>query len=370
MDLKNRYLSLDVFRGIDVALMIIVNTAGDHQTTFSPLLHARWHGFTLTDLVFPTFLFLVGTSLSFSLGVYQTMGHKAVLKKIIVRTIVIFVLGYLMYWFPFVRQNEAGELILSPIGSTRIFGVLQRIALCYGIGALIVHFWKLKGAIIFSVIALLGYWWILISFGDLTLTGNTVLRFDNWLIGADHLYHGEGIAFDPEGFLSTLPAIANVLIGYCAGLIIKQKGASYETIAKIMMAGTLLCFLGLTWDLIFPINKKLWTSSFVVYTCGIDLMVMAILLYVIDMMKWKNWTYFFEVMGRNTLFIYLLSEALAIMMYVISVNDQSLYQWVFLNIFKSWSGGYVGSFLFALTFMLLCWSVGYLMDRKKIYIKI
>ena len=370
MDLKGRYLSLDVFRGIDVALMIIVNTAGDSSTTFSPLLHANWDGFTVTDLVFPTFLFLVGTSLSFSLRNYEAIGQGAVLRKVLKRTAIIFLLGYLMYWFPFVRQNEIGEWVFKSPGDTRIFGVLQRIALCYAFGALIVYFWKIKGVIIFSVAALLSYWIVLITFGDLTLAGNSVLQFDTWLIGERHLYHGEGVGFDPEGLLSTLPAIVNVLIGYLAGYFIRQKGASYETIAKLMIAGSLLIFTGLAWDLVFPINKKLWTSSFVVYTCGIDLLILSILLYVIDVKEWRGWTYFFEVMGRNTLFIYLVSEFLAIVLIVFPMRQDSFYERIYLYGFKSWANGYLASLLFAVSFMLVCWLVGYWMDRRRIYVKI
>ncbi|CAN5169192.1 acyltransferase family protein [soil metagenome] len=370
MQLKDRYQSLDVFRGIDVALMIIVNTAGDSSTTFSPLLHANWDGFTLTDLVFPTFLFLVGTSLSFSLGNYEAIGQRAVLKKILSRTVIIFLLGYLMYWFPFVKQNEIGEWIFKPIGGTRIFGVLQRIALCYAIGSLIVYFWKIKGVIIFSVVALLSYWILLVAFGDLTLTGNAVLQVDTWLIGERHLYHGEGVGFDPEGFLSTLPAVVNVLIGYLAGYFIRKNGASYETIAKLMIGGSLLIFTGLAWDLAFPINKKLWTSSFVVYTSGIDLLILSILLYVIDVREWKGWTYFFEVLGRNTLFIYLVSEFLAIVLIVFPMRRDSYYDQIYLYGFKSWANDYLASLLFALSFMLICWTVGYWMDKRKIYVKI
>jgi len=369
MELKERYQALDVFRGIDVALMIIVNTTGDYSATFSPLLHADWHGFTLTDLVFPTFLFLVGTSLSFSLGNYEAIGKGAVMRKIVKRTIIIFVIGYLMYWFPFARQNELGEWILRPFERTRIFGVLQRIALCYAFGALIIYFWKIKGVILFSITALITYWILLVAFGDLTLTGNAVLKFDTWLIGEPHLYHGEGVGFDPEGFLSTLPSIVNVLIGYCAGYYIKKKGATYETIAKLMMAGAILIFIALAWDLVFPINKKLWTSSFVLYTCGIDLMVLSILLYIIDIMEWKGWTYFFEVMGRNTLFIYLVSEFLAIILIVFPMRKDSYYSWIYAHGF-AWAGPYTGSLLFSVTFMLICWSVGYWMDKRSIYVKI
>jgi predicted acyltransferase len=197
-----------------------------------------------------------------------------------------------------------------------------------------------------------------------------VLMLDKWLIGESHMYHGEGLAFDPEGLLSTLPATANVLIGYLAGLYFREKGASYETIARFLMAGAVLAFAGLAWDLLFPINKKLWTSSFVLYTCGIDLMVLATLVYIIDIRQTRGWTYFFEVFGRNTLALYLVSELLAIIMFEVSAGDVTVYRWTFLNLFRPWAGGYFGSLAFAVSFMLLCWSIGFLLDRKRIYIKI
>lgn len=370
MELRNRYLSLDVFRGMDVALMIVVNTAGDPSTTFSPLLHARWNGFTLTDIVFPTFLFVVGTSLSFSFNTYASMGSAAVLKKVLRRMVITFLLGFLMYWFPFVMQNESGGWIMKPIAETRVFGVLQRIALCYGVAALIIHFGKIKGALIFGGLSLLLYWILLTAFGDFSLTGNAVLKLDRWLIGENHLYGGERLPFDPEGLLSTLPAVVNVIIGYCAGVFIREKGPSHETIAKMLMVGAILIFTGLAWDLLFPINKKLWTSSFVIYTSGIDLIVLGILIYVIDLRQWKRWTSFFEVFGRNTLFIYLLSELLASLLFTFKWQNESLYRKIYLNIFESWTDGYFGSLFFAVSFMLVCWSVGYWMDKRKIYVKI
>jgi predicted acyltransferase len=361
----SRYLSLDVLRGMTVTLMIIVNTPGNGETTFAPLHHAAWHGFTPTDWVFPTFLFVVGNALSFAMGKYEALGNAEVFKKILKRTFIIFLLGYLMYWFPFITQDAAGAYVLSPISSTRIFGVLQRIALGYGLGALIIHFWKLRGAMIFSVIALLAYWVILYFFGDYSLTGNAVLTLDKFLLGDNHLYHGEGIAFDPEGLLSTLPAIVNVLAGYLTGKFIQQKGNTYEAISKMLIAGVVLIFIALNWDLVFPINKKIWTSSFVLLAVGLDLVVLAILIYLIDVVKAKRWTYFFEVFGKNTLFIYLLSEVGIILLYFFN-----WYTWIFDNVFLPAFGGYVGSLLFAISWMLICWTVGYILDKKKIYIKV
>lgn len=362
-ELKNRYLSLDVFRGMDVALMIVVNSG--FGKTYSPLLHADWHGFTVTDLVFPTFLFVVGNSMSFALPKYESLGNAAFLKKIFKRAAIIFLLGFLGYCFPFF---EGGHL--KPLSDTRIFGVLQRIALCYMFASLIIHYWKVKGALIFSLVALVLYRVLLGAFGDLTLEGNAALKLDLWLIGESHMYHGEGIAFDPEGLLSTLPSIVNVIAGYLAGLYLQRNGQNYETLAKMMMVGAMMIFMALWWDLFFPINKKLWTSSFVLQTVGIDLLVLPILVFVIDIAKKSQWTYFFEVFGRNTLFIYLFSEVFAVLLWTFNVGNQSAYSWIAENVFIGTLGDYRGSLAFALWIMLTCWLVGFIMDKKKIYVKV
>ncbi len=370
MDQPRRYLSLDVLRGMTVTLMIVVNTPGNGATTFAPLHHASWHGFTPTDWVFPTFMFVVGNAMSFSLVKYESLGNGTFLKKVFKRTLLIFLLGYLMYWFPFFEENDAHEWVMSPLTNTRILGVLQRIALGYCFGSLILHYWKERGAIIFSIVALFGYWLLMVAFGDLTMQGNAGSKLDTLLLGDNHLYHGEGIAFEPEGILSTLPSIVNVILGYVAGRFIQQKGNSYETIAKLMVAGVVLAFTAYCWDLVFPINKKLWTSSFVLYTVGLDLVVLAILLYVIEILNYRRWTYFFEVFGKNTLFIYLVSELGVILLYFFHSGDQSWYKGIYHTVFESLAGSYMGSLLFAISWMMCCWLVGYFMDKRKIYIKV
>ena len=365
----NRQLSLDVFRGITVALMIVVNTPGYGNTTYAPLHHAGWHGFTPTDWVFPTFMFVVGNAMAFSLLKYESLGDTEFLKKVFKRTLLIFLLGFLMYWFPFVKENEADELILFPLSETRIFGVLQRIALGYLFASLILHYFNKRGVLIFCSISLLGYWLVLYLFGDYSLTGNAVLKLDKFILGDPHLYHGEGIAFDPEGMLSTLPSIVNVIAGYFAGRFLQQRGHTFETIAKLMMTGVVCLSIALCWNEFFPINKKLWTSSFVVLTVGLDLMVLAILVYLIEIQKYKHWTYFFEVFGKNTLFIYLLSEVGVILLGFFEVGDRNVHSWLYTSVFQPF-GDYFGSLLFALTWMLCCWAVGYAMDKRKIYIKV
>ncbi|HCW06263.1 MAG TPA: DUF5009 domain-containing protein, partial [Cytophagales bacterium] len=176
-------------------------------------------------------------------------------------------------------------------------------------------------------------------------------------------------AFDAEGFLSTLRCIVNVIAEYSTGRLIQQKGNSYETISKMMVAGALLLFVALSWNMVFPINKKIWTSSFVLYTVGLDLFVLAILIFVIDIKAHKKWTYFFEVFGKNTLFLYLLSEIGIILMENISIGEEDSRRWLYENVFH-FTNDYVSSLLFAVSWMLFCWVVGYWMDKMKIYVKV
>jgi len=376
---QQRYLSLDVFRGMDVALMIIVNSLGSFDTAWSPLLHAPWHGFSLTDLVFPTFLFVTGNAMYFSMQKYEAMGSAAVLTKIFKRSAIIFLIGFLMYWFPFFNITETGEYVFRPLSNTRILGVLQRIALCYAIAAIIIHYFKVKGAVWYIGIALTFYTWVLWAFGDLSLEGNVGHKIDLMILGAKHLYQGEGKPFDPEGILSTIPSVVNVLAGYLTARLISRKGNGYETIARLMIAGALLLLAAQWADLFVPINKKLWTISYVFQTVGLDLLILPIIIFVIEHVGQKRWTPFFEVFGKNTLFIYILSEVLVIMMYWIprgaywpvagKVQPESVLSWIYDHIFRV-TGDYTGSFLFGVWVMLTCWLVGYILDKKKIYIKV
>ena len=370
----NRFTALDVFRGITVCLMIIVNSPGDYNTTFAPLLHAQWNGFTPTDLVFPSFLFAVGNSISFVLPKWRNLSQLSVLAKILKRTTIIFLLGFLMYWFPFVKFNQSNELLLAPFDETRIFGVLQRIALCYGIASLLIYYCKTKTVFMISIILLLLYWFLLLNFGNLNdpfgMQTNFGFIVDKWLVGENHLYNGEGVAFDPEGLLGTIPAVSNVIGGYLAGKFIQEKGKTHEMLLKLMLVGSCLLVISYFWNLTFPVNKKLWTSSFVTLTVGLDLMILAFIIYVIDFLNKTKWTNFFIVFGRNPLVIYILSELILITLMVLKVNDRTtVFKWIYYNFFAG-VGDYIGSFLFAIAVMLFCWVTGYILDKKKIYIKV
>jgi predicted acyltransferase len=368
-----RFLPLDVFRGLTVCFMIIVNTPGTNDI-FAPLEHARWHGFTPTDLVFPSFLFAVGNAMSFSMRKYQQMGNATVLSKIFRRTLLIFLLGFIMYWLPFVRTGADGHWEFIPVSDTRILGVLQRIALCYCFASLLIHYLPKKALWIVSAVLLLGYWAIMYAFGEpgapYEMHSNAALFVDKFIMGDSHLYHGEGFAFDPEGILSTLPAIVNVIAGYLAGLFIQEKGKTTQGITRLISAGAILILIAWLWNTQFPVNKKLWTSSFVLNTVGIDLLIISLLIYIIDFKSSTGWTSFFTVFGKNPLFLYLLSEVGVIFLSFFTIGTVSVFAWLNIHIFQPIAPGKVGSLIFALTYMLFCWSVGKILDKKRIYVRV
>jgi predicted acyltransferase len=370
-----RFLSLDVFRGLTIALMILVNTPGAGARIYEFIIHTQWMGFTLADLVFPSFLFAVGNSLSFSMQKMRLLPANQAMWKILKRTIIIFLLGYLMYWFPFFELGDSNTLALKPISQTRIMGVLQRIALCYLAASLIFYYLSERAALIISAVILMGYWAILEFFGqpgaELEMATNAATKFDIAVLGIDHIYKRDNIPFDPEGLLSTLPAIVNVVAGYIAGTYIRRKGKSFEGLTMMLIAGFILTSLALWWDLSFPIGKKLWTSSFVIYTVGLDLSIMAILIYAIEFRNLRFGVSFFDIFGKNPLFIYLFSELFYVTLCLIPAGSgTNVFQWVSINIFQKIAPGSFGSLLTAIAYLLICWSLGYLLHKKRIYIKI
>ncbi len=373
-ELKERYLALDVLRGLTIALMILVNSPGSWSTIYAPFKHAAWHGFTITDLVFPSFLFAVGNAMSFSLKKYASKGNPAFFKKIFKRTLLIFLIGLFLGAFPFFYRDTAGELVLKNFVNMRIMGVLQRIALAYCIAALIIHFLKIRAALILSVLILIGYWGILYFFGDgndpYSLTGNAALKFDLAVFRPENLWRGFGIPFDPEGLLSTLPAVVNVIAGYAAGVFIQRSGNTLSTIWKLTAAGIVLILMAQTWDIWFPVNKPLWTSSYVLLSVGWVLILLAVLILLIEILKLRGWTYFFEVFGRNPLFIFVLSGLLVMLMNIIYINGIVSKLYIYNNYFLSWLTDYNASLLFATCYMLLMWLIGYILDKQKIYIKV
>jgi len=281
-----------------------------------------------------------------------------------------------MYWFPFFHRVNDGWAF-NPLSHTRIMGVLQRIALCYFFGALIVHYCSQKAAIIISVLLLAGYWIFILLFGEpgkeFTMLGNAGTRLDILIMGNAHLYHDKGgpIAFDPEGLLSTLTGIVNVVGGFLAGVFIQKKGKNYESVAKLFICGGLLIVAALFLGQFFPIAKKLWTSTFTLLTIGIDLSILGLLIYAIEIEGVKRGTKFFLIFGRNPMAIYLLSELLLTTLQLIWVKPRlSFYDWVNQVFYQRLFPGPLGTLVFAICYMLLCWLVAYVLDKRKIYIKI
>lgn len=367
---NQRFLSLDVFRGMTVCFMIIVNSPGSWGDVYPLLLHASWHGFTATDLVFPSFLFVVGNALAFTVNRTETSDTQKFWLKTLKRFALIFLIGFLLNWFPFI-DFSTGSII--PFDTLRILGVLQRIAFCYLFASIIIYYGSKNTTILIGTVLLLGYWALLYftgSSGDpYSITGYAGNALDFLVLGKNHLYQGEGMPFDPEGLLSTLPAIVNVLGGYLVGDFIRKHGATRTTLKYLMFAATAMILVALLWHGLFPINKKIWTSSFVLLTTGLNVLLLSALIAIIELKNFQRWGYFFVVFGRNPLSIYVLSNILLVALYTIPVTTGSLQAWMYDSL-RMITSPMNASLLFALLFMLLCWVIGYWMDRKKIYIRV
>ncbi|WP_297098547.1 DUF5009 domain-containing protein [uncultured Draconibacterium sp.] len=369
----SRFVALDVFRGMTVAFMIIVNTPGNYTKVFAPFDHASWHGFTAADLVFPSFLFVVGAAISFVMKKWNTQPTGKVVWKIVKRSIIIFVLGYILMYPYSIMMKPAVHGIFPAFSQTRIMGVLQRIAVAYGIVSLMFYYLKPRTIAWASVAILILYWPVLVFWGSspdpLTMQTNAVLKLDMWLLGAGHLWVGDGFPFDPEGILSTIPALVTVISGVFVGKYVQSNGRTYEGLAKLFMVGLVCFIIAYFWDFAFPINKKLWTSSFVLHTTGLNCMLLALIIYVLDFRGINFGVHFFQVFGRNPLFLYMLSMFAALLLMMIPFQGTNLQGWIYENIFAH-AGEVFGSFLYAVVFMLLNWLVGYVLDRRKIYIKV
>ena len=381
-----RFRSLDVFRGATVALMILVNNPGSWAHIYPPLDHASWHGCTPTDLVFPFFLFAVGNALAFVMPKLDAAGEGAFWKKIILRTLIIFGIGMFLNWFPFIKYDDVGKLVGKPFESLRIFGVLQRIALSYFFATVIIHFFKLRGAFVISAFLLLGYWFLCVAANPadpFSISGWFGTNVDKALLGESHMYHGEGIAFDPEGLMNTFAAIVQVILGYCVGNYIITKGKNAEMLNTLFVTGCVLIFAGFCWDMVFPINKKIWTSSYTVYTTGLALLILSVMIYLIEFKGNKGlWTHFFDMFGKNALFIFIMSGLLPRLMNLIRIPNGiadngkpkylSPFNWFYEHCCKPIfpSDPRIGSLIYALCFIAMMWFFAWVLDKKKIYIKV
>ena len=325
-----RVLALDVFRGATVALMILVNNPGSWSHVYPPLRHAEWHGLTPTDLVFPWFLFAVGTALA--LVMRRGDAPARFWPRVARRTLLVFALGVALNASPFVRWSAAGELVWRSLEQLRVMGVLQRIALGFGGAALIVGLAapapRERVALAAAALLLLGYWAACLAFGragdPYSLEGWFGTALDRALLGPQHLYRGEGVPFDPEGLASTVPAVAQVLLGWWVGEAVArhrdaagtwhEAGAVHDgraLAAWLLVRALPLLALAWAWQLAMPLNKKIWTSSYVLATTGLAMLLLAALVLMFGLRAHvgatPRWARFLEVFGLNALAIYALS---------------------------------------------------------------
>lgn len=367
---SQRLLSLDAFRGLTIATMILVNTPGSWAHLYPLLKHASWHGCTLTDLVFPFFLFIVGVALRFSLKKFDFRPSAALQRKILGRTVTIFILGLLLNAYPFIRQDWDWSTF-------RIMGVLQRIALAYGFAAILVLRLNLKQlwSLVFTILA--AYWILLWALGGSDpygLEGNLVRRIDLSLVGAAHLWQGNGIPFDPEGLLSTLPALVTVLIGYLVGIMIQTADEQQENVIRMALLGALLIIAGWIWGLVFPINKPLWTSSYVLFTAGIATLILSALVWLVEVKGYRKSVWPLVVYGTNSIFVFVASglwvKTLLKIKFTLADRNVSGYAYLYRTVFQPLGGDLNGSLLFALAHVLGWWLILYWLDRKNVHIKI
>lgn len=365
-----RIVSLDALRGLTIGFMILVNTPGSWNYVYSPLRHAKWHGCTPTDLVFPFFLFIVGTAMRFSFSRFDYKPSSLLIKKIIWRSVTIFVIGLMLNAFPFIRQDWDWS-------SFRVMGVLQRIGIAYGISSIAVLYIHGKQLFYFSTFILLIYWFVLLFFGGLnpySLETNVVRTIDMALLGENHLYGGTGIPFDPEGLFSTIPAAVSVIIGYAIGERLQNRINGINVLYQLIKWGVLGTLLGMIWGLVFPINKHIWTSSYVLYTGGIATLFMAGFYWLIDIKEFKKFAWPFVIFGTNSIFVYaasgLWSKSLLLINFEYNNTLISGYSYLYKTVFQPIAGDLNGSFLFALAHVLASWLLLYWMYRKKIFIKI
>lgn len=382
---SNRLLALDVLRGITIAGMIMVNNAGNWQYVYAPLRHAAWDGLTPTDLVFPFFMFIMGISTYISLRKFNFSLTKDSGWKILKRTVVIFGIGMALSWIGVsIREwhslADADLSFFARLGQSlwsfenvRIMGVLGRLGLCYGFAALIGVTVKHR-LIPYIIAALLAAYLVILYAGNgFAYDKTNVLSIvDRAVLGLNHMYSDNGI--EPEGILSTIPSIAHVLIGFWCGKLIMEVKYIHEKIERLFIIGVSLAFAGFLLSYACPINKKIWSPSFVLVTCGMASCLQALLLWIIDVKGVKKWSRPFEVFGINPLFIYVAAAILGTLLGNITFSyagtSLSLHGFINKHLLQPVFGNYLSSLLYALLFVSLNWAIGYYLYKRKIYIKI
>jgi predicted acyltransferase len=393
---RERLLSLDVFRGITVAGMLLVNNPGTWSAIFPPLEHAAWNGWTPTDLIFPFFLFIVGITTHLSLSSRRARGDddSAIIKQILRRGIIIYLLGFAMALFPFyqwgtidaIPHPSAWQRIVVRWEHVRILGVLPRIAIVYICAALLTLKTTVKQQVAIIATLLLGYWFAMTllpvpgqnTIGALLLDSkdrNLAAYLDRAILGTNHTWIGS-VTFDPEGPFSTIPAIGTAMLGVLAGRWIAQRERPLlERLGALFAVGSLAMVAGLMWNWAFPINKNLWTSSYVIFTAGMACVSLATVMWIVDYANVRGWTKPFVVFGVNPIVAFVGSGVLARLIYTLWHIDYqgkstAVQDAIYQSVFLPWLPERVASLAFAISFVLIWYGILTVLYRKNIILKV
>lgn len=391
MQIRERVLALDVMRGITIAAMILVNNPASWGIAYEPLRHVPWHGMTPTDFIYPFFMFIMGISSYFSLSKYQEGMNGAVFTKILRRSIVIFAIGVglqAISYFGYGTSNyllgnsdpQSGYLdVILPLERFRIMGVLQGLAVAYFFGAVLVLFVRFKYLLCIAGTMLLAYVVILtLGNGYELASDNIIAVIDRAILGEQHLYierlaDGTKVAFEPEALLSSIPRIAQVILGIYVGRLLTTCKDHLERINRLFIFGTILLFAGMLLQYGDPVNKKIWSTSFTLVTTGFGSLLLALLIWIIDIRKHARWSAPFESFGVNPLFLYVLAWVGSVLFGVnfrFGGTVTSIKGFLFRECIQPYAGDAFGSLIYSLLFVSLIWLFGYILYRNKIYIKI
>jgi predicted acyltransferase len=385
--MNKRLLSLDILRGITISGMIMVNNPGSWSAVYKPLGHAAWHGLTPTDLVFPFFMFIMGISTYISLRKFNFECTKPTLYKILKRAVIIFLIGLGITWLSLsfgTYHKLANESLgsferfvkaITNFENIRIPGVLQRLALSYGITSLLAIIVKHKHFLPIIISGLFGYFILLLFGKGFEFSEDSIISvIDRTLLGVNHLYIDHGVKLDPEGLLSTIPSICHVMIGFLCGKMILNIQDNYQKINKLFIIGAIMTLAGFLLSYGCPINKKIWSPTFVLVTCGLASTLLALLMWIIDIKEHKKWSVFFESFGINPLFIYVAAGILSILLsgILIPYNGEiiSIKGYIYGKCLQPLLGNYPASLAYALLFVGFNWLIGNILYKNKIYIKI
>ena len=370
-DAAARLRSVDALRGLTVAAMVLVNNPGTWSAVYAPLRHAAWHGWTPTDMVFPFFLFVVGVSIPLALGPALERGATGLPARVVRRAAVIFGLGLLLHALPF-----------FPLADLRIPGVLQRIAVCYLLAALLVlatggaRGWRAQGAVAGAL--LVGYWLLMTRVaapghvaGDLSPEGNLAGYVDRLVLGTRHIWRASRF-YDPEGILSTLPATATTLLGVLAGHWLRAGRSGARIVGGLAAAGLAATALGWLWGLSFPVNKSLWTSSYALLMAGLAALALAACYWIIETRGRRGWAAPFAVLGVHALTLFFLSSLMAKLLLIVRVGPGGprLHAWLFEHAFAPWAAPVNASLAYALVYVLLWWGLMWALDRSGLRLRV